>query len=161
MSMCHTYIDRFVAGIFDSDPRLLNHIQVGSSHSQGGVSTVCKEGNECIWVTNTTHAQTRRFSHWVVFKYDRLFFSMIKLKWPTAERSICLTCKNPTFSRENCINSGLRRYSWHGNSLFVIGQKSQIKRRTSWLLFYIHPWLWGWHSMNTSAACLHICTRCD
>lgn len=36
----HTYIDRFTAGVFDSDSRLLNYIQVGSSHCQGGVSAV-------------------------------------------------------------------------------------------------------------------------
>lgn len=29
-----------MAGVFDSDPRLLNYIQVGSSHCQGGVSAV-------------------------------------------------------------------------------------------------------------------------
>lgn len=44
-------------------------------------------------------------------------------------------------------------YSWDGSLCFVIGQKSQIKRRTSWLLLYIHPWLWDWHSMNTGARC--------
>lgn len=38
VAFCHTYIDRFMSGVFDSDPRLLNHIQVGSSHCQGGVS---------------------------------------------------------------------------------------------------------------------------
>lgn len=40
VAFCHTYIDRFMAGVFDSDPWLLNYIQVGSSHCQGGVSAV-------------------------------------------------------------------------------------------------------------------------
>lgn len=38
-----SYVDRFVAGVFDSDPGLLNHVQIGPRHHQGGVAAERKK----------------------------------------------------------------------------------------------------------------------
>lgn len=38
--ICFTHVDGFMAGVFDSDSRFLNHIQVCPSHRQCGVPAV-------------------------------------------------------------------------------------------------------------------------
>lgn len=38
-----SYIDRLSAGVLDSDPGLLNHVQIGPCHHQRGVATEKKQ----------------------------------------------------------------------------------------------------------------------
>lgn len=46
-----SYIDRLSAGVLDSDPGLLNHVQIGPCHHQRGVATEKK--------TNKNHRQAQ------------------------------------------------------------------------------------------------------
>lgn len=108
---CHTYIDRFTAGVFNSHSRLLNYIQVGSSHCQGGVSAVSAQvtirGQEQQDLHSKEHER-------VSLKDDDAGEMYVK---PTSL----------AFSAEY-LNAHWRGYSRRRRSPVVIGQWNEIKQ---------------------------------
>lgn len=62
-----SYIDRLSASVFDSDPGLLNHVQIGPCHHQGGMATE----EDTIYSTGLNTHVCQMPSHSSVLKFKR------------------------------------------------------------------------------------------
>lgn len=76
----------------------------GWFQSQSGWCVHCLQGRKRVYLSNKHNARTNSplqppgsLQTWWSF------FSMIKLKWTTAERSICLTCKTQRFPEKTAL----------------------------------------------------------